>query len=196
VSVAERLLAGLGPALRRRGGRLLEPYVQALTSGVELVDQLVHGTSSRAPFRDLFDLATSPVPEWLGSATGTPVPGGLDLEQRRAFVRDRPAQRRGTPGALIAAVQQTLIGSQQVTLLERTPSPDHVTVQVFAAQTPDPDATRSAALSQKPVGLLLVLEVLTGASWEHMRDIHGPTWTDFDATFGTWADARNHLPEA
>jgi hypothetical protein len=195
VSFAGRALAGMGEAFARRAGVLLDPLVRGLTSQAERVDELVVGNGSRDPWRDTFDLETTTIPAWLGQATGTPVPGGLTLEQQRAYVRERRAQKRGTPGAMRSAVRATLRGSQRVELSERDPDPDRVRVRVYSSEVTDLAATTAAAFGQKPVGLLLAVDVLAGATVAHMRDFHGPTVADYAAAFATVGDARDHVPE-
>lgn len=194
MTFASRVLAGMGAAFPRRAGALLEPLVDALTSGVQTAAGIV-GTKDK-PFPDVFHLDRTPYPSFVGAATGTPVPGGLSLEAQRAYVRDRPAQRRGTPGAIREAVKATLVGSKRVELVERTPNVDTVTVQVYSSEAPDTAKAESAARSQKPVGLLLTFNVLTGATYSHMTTTHGPSYGDFSAAFATYTAARDHTPEA
>jgi hypothetical protein len=195
VSFADRALAGMGAAFARRAGVLLDALVRGLTSQAERVDELVVANFNRGPWRDTFDLETTTIPAWLGQATGTPVPGGLTPEQQRAYVRERRAQKRGTPGAMRAAVRATLRGSQRVELSERDPDPDRVRVRVYSSEVTDMAATTAAALTQKPVGLLLAVDVLSGATYAHMTTTHGPSYADFGARFPTYADARDHVPE-
>jgi ribosomal protein L18 len=193
VSFASRALAGMGAAFRRRAGALLEPIVTALSSGVDPADKIT-GTDA-GPFSNVFHLDRTDHPAWLGQATGTPVPGGLSLEAQREYVRERPNARRGTPGAVRAVVRSTLRGSRRVQLVERDGTPDHVRVQVYNSEVTDLTATTAAAMSQKPVGLLLAVEVLSGATYAHMTTAHGPSYADFTARFPTYADARDHVPE-
>jgi hypothetical protein len=183
----------MGAAVRRRAGVLLEPVVNAFAAGVDRADRIT-GTDS-APWADTFHLDRTSDPAWLGAATGTPVPGGLTVEQQRAYVRDRPAQRRGTVGALKATVAATLRGSKRVEVSERNPDPDRVRVSVYSSEVTDLAVTTAAAMSQKPVGLLLAVDVLTGATYAHMTATHGPSYADFTARFATYADARDHVPE-
>lgn len=194
MTFVSRVLTGMGEAFQRRAGALLEPLVDALTSGVSDAAAIV-GTEA-APFPTVFNLDTTPYPSAVGAATGTPVPGGLTLEEQRTYVRDRGQQKRGRPATMKAAAAATLAGSKRVNLLERSPDPDRVTVQVYSSEVVDLDKTRASALSQKPVGLLLSVEVLSGATYAHMTAAHGPSYADFSARFPTYTDARDHVPEA
>lgn len=200
MSVADRVLEGLGPAFRAAAGPLLPDMVTALVSEDEPADQLIQPADPDAPswirwWPAAFDLDGTPDPVWLGQLIGTAVPGGLTLEEQRAYIADRPAWRRGTRAALLAAVQSTLTGLKRVTIDERDGSAWQLTVSVYEAETPDPDAALAAALSQKPVGIVLDFQVLEGATYAHMTAEHGPTYADEAAEFPTYADAISHLPE-
>jgi hypothetical protein len=59
-----------------------------------------------------------------------------------------------------AAVAATLTGSQSVSVLERVGGdPYALTVVVRTSETPDSAATLAAAMTQKPIGLILTLVV-------------------------------------
>lgn len=194
---AERVHDNLGPALHAAAGgdgpQLLIDLVDALTAGVERSDQLT--TETPGGWLAAFDLATTPEPAWLGNLTGTQVPGGLTLEQQRAYVLQRPSWRRGTLRALRQAALAYLTGAQHLEVVERDGSPWRLTVRVFAAEISDQAALRAALLEQKPVGIVLNLDIRLGASFEHMRTQHGPTFTSARAQFPTFSDAKTHLPE-
>lgn len=194
---SDRVLDGLGPAFADRAGALLPVLVDGLTAELETTDELLSPAGDRA-WPVLFDLNASPFPGWLGQATGTKVPAGLSPQEQRDYVRDRRAWQRGTPGAIRAAVAATLRGSQRVELLERDGSPWRLTVQVYASEVGDGDtySILAAAESQKPVGIVVTLQVLTGATYAHMATNHGPTYADLTAAFGTYQQARDHIPEA
>lgn len=194
---ADRVLEGLGPTFADRAGPLLPLLVDGLTSELAASDDLLSPAGSR-PWPVLFDLDTTPYPAWLGQVSGTRAPAGLSRQDQREYIRDRRAWRRGTPGAIKAAVAATLVGSRRVELVERDGSPWHLTVQVYASEVPAGDTAPvlTAAQSQKPTGITVSVEVLTGATYEHMATVHGPTYADFAAAFGTYQQARDHIPEA
>lgn len=194
---SDRVVEALGPAFAERAGALLVPLVDGLTSEVAATDALLSPAGGDA-WPVAFDLDTTPLPAWLGQTAGTRVPGGLTRQQQREYVQDRRAWRRGTPAAIRAAVAATLRGSRRVELVERDGSPWHLTVQVYASEVPGGDSAPvlAAALSQKPVGIVVDVQVLTGATYEHMTTAHGPTYADFAAAFPTYDQARDHIPEA
>jgi hypothetical protein len=134
---------------------------------------------------------------WLGQAAGTRVPGGLTRQEQREYVTSRRAWRRGTPAAIKAAVAAKLRGSRRVDLVERDGTAGHLRVQVYESEVPGGDTAPilAAALSQKPVGITVEIEVLSGATVQHMTDFHGPTVADYAAAFAAVGDARDHVPE-
>lgn len=194
--VAGRVLDALGDAYRRAAGPLLEPLVDGLTAQLVDVDERVEPTERG--WARVFDLDTTTDPAWLGRAIGSKVPGDLTVEQARAFVRERAYWRRGTPGAIAAAVAALLVGQRRVDLIERDGSPWRLTIRVYAAEVP-PGVTaaqlKAAASTQKPVGIVVTVDVVAGATFAHMAAEHGPTFADEAVDFPTFADATNHLPE-
>lgn len=194
---ADRVLDALGPAFVERAGALLPALVDGLTAELATTDALLSPAGDRA-WPVLFDLDTTPYPTWLGQVSGTRAPAGLSTQQQREYIRDRKAWQRGTPAAIKAAVAATLAGSRRVQLVERDGSPWHLTVQVYASEVPGGDTAPvlAAAESQKPVGITLAVDVLTGATYDHMATVHGPTYADYLAAFPTYQQARDHVPEA
>lgn len=193
---ADRVITALGTAFADRAGVHLSPLVEGLTAEVAATDALVSPTAGDA-WPAVFDLDTTAHPAWLGQTAGTRVPGGLTRQQQREYVRDRKVWRRGTAGAIKAAVAAALRGSRRVDLVERDTSPWQLTVQVYESEVPAGDSTPvlAAAASQKPVGIVVSVQVLSGATVAHMAELHGPTVTDYAAAFATVADARDHVPE-
>lgn len=128
---------------------------------------------------------------WLSQYAGIrEIPAGLSTAETRALIRDAPGQRRGTPGAIIAAIKPTLTGTKTVFRLPRYEGdPDVVAYITHADETPDPDGTLAAILTQKPWGLLLVYSVVTGWSIGELEAAYtGLTITDLEADFATITD--------
>lgn len=196
MSVAERVLEALGPAFRDQAGPLLPDLVGGLVSGLERADQLLQPAAGG--WSTAFDLTTTPDPAWLGQATGTIVPPGLTLDQQRAYVAARPSWRRGTPAALLAAVQALLTGTKHVQLVERDGTPWHLKVRVYGAEYSGTAGDLKAAILAarvKPVGITLTVELIAGSTFQHFIDVHGPTFADDQAAFPTFLDAYTHIEE-
>lgn len=203
--VAARVLAALGSAFNERAGALLEHLVDGLTKPLADIDDMVQPTARG--WARAVDLDETTIPAWYGNATGTRVPGGLTVEQQRDYVRDRASWRRGSPAAVKGAVAQLLdpTTSRRVDLRERDGSPWRLGLIVWAASRigVTDEQLLAAATSQKPVGIVLTdVEVLEGATWDHIVAEHG-TWEDVLADFTAWdaspdpnADTvRYHVPE-
>lgn len=196
-TVGDRVVAGVGEAFRDRAGDLLPALVDGLTVAIETTAaQVVPGDGAR--WSPVYDLNTTTEPKWLGQVAGTRVPDGLSLDEARQFVRDRAGFKRGTPGAIRAAVAALLTGAKRVDLTERDGSPWRVRVTVFAGQIPggvSPSDLLAAVDAERPVGIIASLEIRTGASFAHMKNRHGPTFAAEAAAFPTFADAIAHQPE-
>jgi hypothetical protein len=186
MSATEQVLDGLGPAFRAAAGPVLDDLVAGLATELDVATTLVATTGGG--WATVFDLDATPQPAWLGAATGTTVPGGLTVEDQRAYVRDRPAWRRGTVDAMAAAVRALLTGDKHVWFDERVDGNAwHLTVRVYA-----PDATGltedqilAAATTQKPVGL--VLDGVTIEPAFTYADL-AALYDDYAAVAGDWGD--------
>ncbi|SDC46574.1 hypothetical protein [Nocardioides lianchengensis] len=197
MSVAERVLGGLGAAFRRRAGEQLTPLVEGLTDPLDRPAALVQPTARG--WAAAFDLEQTPDPAWLGRATGTPIPDGLTTEKQRDLVRTRSQWRRGTPRAIKGAVQTVLTGAtKRVDVLERTDDPWTFKIRVWASEAPEdlPDVIAVAA-TQKPVGLRIDPEVEVvdhDATFAHLTEVHG-TFAELAEAFPTLGSMTPHVPE-
>lgn len=195
MGLVDRAYEGLGPALQHAAGVLLRPLVAGLMRRAEITDDLVSlrlGPFGAVP---VFDLARSPVPRYLGQAAGLDVPAGLSLEETIARIRGRGVSKRGTPGALLAAARTTLAPGGLAELVERDGSAHRARLVTYTAQTPDPAATLAAAVTEKPVGIVLTHEVRLGRSYaQALTD--GATYAQTAAAGRTYDQRRRTLPDA
>lgn len=112
----------------------------------------------RAGYSQMLDVERAPVAvlPYLAQFVGAAVTVGAPEEQQRDEVRRKAGQARGRPASLISAVQATLTGDRTVRLIERVGGNAwQVVVITRTAETPDAAATLKAALSQKPIGIVL-----------------------------------------
>lgn len=133
---------------------------------------------------------------WLGWLLGIDVSAIPDAEVRATIAAATGAHRRGSVGAIKSAVQRTLTGGRSCRVhynLSGT-EPYLITVVTVAAQTPDPAASLAAALTEKPAGIDLLLEVVTGSTWDELAGAY-PTWNDVPAALPTWDDVAAWIPE-
>lgn len=101
-----------------------------------------------------------------------------------ALIFDAPNWKRGTPDRMAAAAKKTLIGGQNVIMAERDTSAYHLTVFTYGRETPDPAATLAALLSQKPIGLVLAHVLITGQTYQQVKD----RFATYQAVKDTYAD--------
>ncbi|WP_243061129.1 hypothetical protein [Nocardioides sp. SR21] len=209
---AARVLDGLGPAFRARAGDVVEVLAEALTAPLDEVDTLARPAAADRPWATVFDLEHTSQPAWIGGIVGTRLPGGLSVEEQRAYVRDRAAWRRGRLDALAAAIQAVLGGDHRVGFLERLGA-DAWTIAILVHADDAVGATeaqiRAAAATQKPVGLLIAdVELVADVDEEtvtwwrppgtYLRYARtselAPTYADRTAMFATYRDSRDYNP--
>lgn len=174
MTVAGRVLDGLGPAFRDAAGAMLDDLVDGLTAQLQVVDELAQPTP--AGWATAFDLDTTPQPGWLGRATGTQVPSGLTTEQQRTYVRDRAAWRRGSVDAMAAAVRVLLDSPGRVGFIERHDANAwHLQIRVYAPEASGVTDAEilAAAAAQKPVGLIIDGVTVTPAmTYEDLAEMY------------------------
>lgn len=197
MTVAERVLDGLGPTFRRRAGAMLQPLVEGLTTVLERGAALV--TPTDRGWAAMFDVDETPDPASLGRALGTHVPPGLTTEQQRDLLRSRAQWRRGTPRAVKGAVQTVLTGlTKRVDVLERSDGPYGFRIRVWASEAPEDLAdVIAAAATQKPLGLHIDPEVEVvpyDATFAHLTEVHG-TFAQLAEAFPLLGDPTTHVPE-
>lgn len=167
----------------------------ALGTEYQLVEELVRDTPDGPGWSVLVDLDRCPdwALPWLAQLVGVRLLPGSDPTEQRARIESTGGFRRGTRDALIGAAQATLTGNKNVIFRERDhPATDtpayayYLTVITYAAQTPDPTATRNALLAQKPAGILLDYRTATGQDWQQVKTTNA-TWQIVKNTYPTWA---------
>lgn len=132
---------------------------------------------------------------YLAQFVGVTLLAGATAAQSRSRIRNTDGFKAGTPGAIVEAAEATLTGTQTVRLLERylasDPSADHayhLQVRTRASETPDPDATLAAVLTQKPAGIVLDYAAVAGADYQQ-HTTQNATYTARSARFATYAAA-------
>jgi hypothetical protein len=155
---AARLYDALEPLARSdpQVGWSLLILCNAVGTLLQLVEDYVRDTPDGPGWSGLLDLNRCPSEAlpWLAQLVGVRLLPNTTDAQRRARIVSTDGFRRGTPAAIMAAVQATLTGTQTVTLTERDGDPYVLTLYTLAQETPDALATRNALLSQKPAGIV------------------------------------------
>lgn len=135
---------------------------------------------------------------WLAQALGVALPAGADEPTQRDTIRDLPPAQRATVTAIETAAEQTLTPGSTATLILQAGGTYDDTLQTYESQTPDPDATFTAADNQMPAWRRLTLTTIPGWTWAQMLEHFGgaPTWStvDSDPETDTWVELAHHLP--
>ena len=138
--------------------------------------------------------------DWLAQFVGVVVTPSMDADAKREAILLPRGFQRGTLAAMTQAVAATLDGSKTVLITERndrsdlgTDMPYRLTVRTIDTETPDEALTHAAAVSQKPIGILLNYERIAVWDWGDLQAAEA-TWADVQADFATWLEARTQLP--
>lgn len=196
---AELVYAELGPYTvgdEDQGWHLLR-FVDAICEVLfETIHQLVSDRDDLPGWAILLDpdLCPAPALPYLAQYAGVQLEPSLTEAQQREKIRLPENFKRGTLAAMEQAVKRTLTGTQTVLIEERhDDSAYKLWVRTFAFETPDPDATEAAVLSQKPAGIVLTYEAVTGQTWSDLVADHAD-WDAVVSDYADWNEAVAELP--
>lgn len=160
--------------------------------------EIVRDRDDRPGWAVLFDPDEAPAEAlpYLAQFPGATLTESMTEAERRAEIKNPSGWRRGTLPSMIQAIKRALTGSKIVLIEERfNGSAYRIWVRTIEGETPDPAATEAAMLSQKPVGIVPLYEVVVGLSWNDLEDDYG-TWADVEAAFDDWAEVVSTPPSA
>ena len=192
-SFAERLYLSLAPLALSddQNGWSLLILINAIGQMFQELDVYMRDGPDGPGWSALMDVNRCP-PEalgWLGQFVGVRLLPDTTTDEQRERIKSTDGFRRGTPEAIRAAAQATLTGTQTVVITERDGDPYVLTVTTLATETPNVAATRTAALSQKPAGL--VMNFSGGASTQTYAQLKSrqPTYAAMKAAYKTYNGA-------
>lgn len=118
-----------------------------------------------------------------------------DSEERQREKITMPEQfKRGTPAAMLAAVEATLTGGRTVLMDEFFGGSAYaLRIRTLASETPDEAVTEAAARSQKPIGITLDYSAVTGQDWNDVDTDHAD-WAAVEAAFDDWQEVKTTPP--
>jgi Phage tail protein (Tail_P2_I) len=130
---------------------------------------------------------------WLGQFVGVTTPEPMVGETQaqhdartRAYIRATGGFNRGTPAAVVGAVQQYLTGTKSVFLIERDSSAYHFIVRVRTSQATVDAATFRRAIDEvKPAGLQYVFEMVPDWTYDELN-ARAATYNALDAMYSTY----------
>lgn len=156
----------------------------------EQVRSYVSDTDTMKGWEVIFNVDTCP-PEalpYLAQFVGVHFEDNLTVAQQREKIKGRPAFKRGTPGAIKSAAMKRLTGTRFVFMEERFEGKAYrLLIRTFNSETPDPAATLSDILEQKPAGIVLDYESQAMKSYAEVKAEY-PTYQQMKEK-GTYAQA-------
>lgn len=198
-SFASGLYDALGPMTDPDAsqGWPLANYVNGFSEMFQVVDdygrdQLIAGNYAPG-WSQMLDLNRCPTEAlgWLAQFVGVTLQQGLTDAQQRARIAAVGGWSRGTVASIVAAAQQYLTGTKTVVVRERDPgvvpaNPAYgLTVITRTAETPSSAAVLAAILSQKPAGIILNYQTLTGTDYQGLLDLYA-TYQVIFTTYTTY----------
>lgn len=175
------LYDALGPGITVDDGGTLLSWLDGPAALLGEVDDVVGDTDAGPGWSRELTVTGSRNPRWTAQLLGVQAPPGATDAQVRQLLSDRPAFRRGTPGAIIAAAAALLTGTRYVGLRERDGSAYRLTVVTYTGETPNAAAVNAALQAAKPAGLVLTHQVVTPTSYTAMEAMAPLTYTDLEA---------------
>lgn len=139
------------------------------------------------------DLADANALPWLSQFNGTKLREDMSVAEQRAAIKSPAGFERGTPAALQSAPLNYLTGTKLVHMREREEGkPYKLHIRTLLSETPDPDAVLQALLLQKPAGIVLDYDAITGQDWIDVKE--KGTWDDIKSEYETWDDVKADIP--
>lgn len=209
-SVAADAVYGMAPLLAEdeRHDYAGTKLVAAPANLIQEVDDLARDQDDGTPgWGHVVDLDRAPLSalDWLAQMAGVDTrllvqqPGETEVsfaDRKRAMARDVAARKRGTPAAMKGAALPTLTGAKILFFYERHQTHAYrLLVMSYASQTPDPGLTEQTLRSQKPAGIVLTYLVITGQTYQQLRDNH-TDYTAVDTEYNNYDAARRDEPDA
>lgn len=132
---------------------------------------------------------------WLAWLVGINLDGIPDAEKRTAISLSSSLQRRGSKRSIIRATQRTLTGSRSCRVIWNLSGTDPylITVVTLTSQTPDSGDTLAAAFTEKPAGIDMDLQTVSGALYAELAAEY-PDYDAVAAAFDDYDDLADWVP--
>lgn len=167
----------------------LRIWCEAIGGRFQDVEDIIRDRPTGPGWSSVMDVDNAPVGwlGWLAQFIGVRLLPGLAEAEQRARIKSTDGFKRGTPRAMVAAAQQYLTGAKTVYLIERHGSAYRATLATKVSETPTPSLIPPAVQAQKPGGIVLAIQLVTGADYDSYRDTHAsyntamPNWATYTA---------------
>jgi len=130
---------------------------------------------------------------YLAQFVGERLPVGIAEAAGRAWIVDSPNQSRGSLLPVVYATQRSLTGGRAVTVVERDPDFNGITIITYASMTPYPSKVREDILSMLPAGLVLNYQIFDGQNWSSV-DFTFAGWDAVDVAYADWSEMFSDAP--
>lgn len=197
-SFGDELYASLEPILKDDSNNDWHAAVWLMAMGLMFQDMHTYirsrGISTYEVLLDVDNIPAANLP-WLGQWVGVRInevpiePATADRDK----VKSHAGFARGSVPAMLDEISKTLTGTKHIFLRERwdgaldEPNAYHLTIDVLTDEVPDPAATLTAILKQKPAGIVLHFNTVDTEVWDEAVatwDTASPTMTWDTATSG------------
>lgn len=130
---------------------------------------------------------------WLAQFVGVTLRAGLTDAAQRQRIKNTDGWNRGTPAAIVAAAQQFLTGTQTVILRERFPDAYSFQVLTRTSETPSSAQVLAALVEQKPAGLVMLYNTISGNDYQLLITNHS-LYSNVFADYATYQGVVNDAP--
>lgn len=180
--IYDDMYGALGDRVTQDDDGTTSGFVRALSSMFQQVDDYISPDDTHGIWGRLMDVDMAPdeALPWVALFAGARLAPGLTADQQREVIKEQGALRRGTVPSMRSALRRHLTGSKFVSVVERDGSVGRITFNTRTSQTPDPDAALESLMEQKPAGLILVHQMISGADYATIK-----------STYATYADLKN-----
>lgn len=194
-AIAQEFYEQLGPwylADLETPGQPLLDLCEAFIGGLQIIEDVIRDDDDgNIGWSIVLDPDRAPASwlPWLSQFAGLADHDHRSLSEAdfREHIKEKHVQKRGTPEAMIGAVQATLTGTKAVYLQERNGSAYQLKVSTYTTETPDAAKTLAAAKSQKPAGIVLTVAQISGGDYTTFASTH-TNYNDVAATYISYAE--------
>jgi hypothetical protein len=131
---------------------------------------------------------------WLAMFVGVRRDVTWTADQLRDAIRSPAGFARGTPAAIREAAKRHLTGSKTVIMTERFGGSAYsLYIRTLASETPDEAVTLADILTQKPAGIVLNYDTLTGQDYAGL-DASYSSYAGVDTDYESYGAVATDLP--
>lgn len=130
----------------------------------------------------------------LAQYVGVTRPPTYDDERMRTLIDERPAYQRGSPEAIVSAVQARLVGSRRVELTERDGGDvNALRIRIYVSEIVSLADVEQAVAEQKFAGIVATVEPFPGLTLNELRVLNA-TLDDVRTGYNSLHEIRDSLP--